>query len=230
MRNRIVAILALCAVTFTLTGCIGHAARGIGHSYSTISGAKDRDHALTHASSEDTIIRQKKEGYLDRLTQCLDQHGGRMEHCQSYKDIVDHYDRITADRRMASTGMDPAVESVVYEYLAIGRWEDWGQNAAINRNRRDIDMNAARIGILEDEADYIWNSLDRIEQEYREWDDVIDEAHMAEIDAIIDELDDLYDFINYVDGGATFEAQEMQRRISRLEQEIRALRGTKGVK
>ena len=227
MQNRLIAFLALCAVMFTLSGCIGHAAMGIGHSYSTISAAKDRDHALTHESREDTVIREKKEEYLDKYARCIEQHGGRSEPCQGYADLVDHYDSVTADRRMAASGMDPAVEAVIYESLAIGRWEDWGQNEAINRNTRGIRNNTARIGLLEEETDYIWDSLDRIEKEYREWDEVYDETHIADIEAMLDELDELNGFIDDVDGGATSVSEQMLERISRLEQELKTLKGVK---
>ncbi|HJN85054.1 MAG TPA: hypothetical protein QF873_01900 [Patescibacteria group bacterium] len=225
-----IATLALCAVTFTLAGCIGHTARGIGHSYSDISAAKDRDHALTHASSEETATREKKEEYTDKFAVCVEANGGDSGPCQGFADLVKLYTSVTPDQRVASSGMDPAVKAVVFENLAIGRQEDWGQNAAINRNRRDIDTNTARLDIVEDETYYLWESLDRIEKEYREWDEVYDASHMAEIDAIIDELDELYDLIDEVDGVASSEATEMLRRLSRLEQQFIALRGTKGVK
>ncbi len=230
MQNRHIAYLVLCATLFTLTGCIGHTAQGIGRGHAIISDAKVRDHSQIHESSEDTVIREKKEEYLDQYASCLEQHGGRVEPCKGYKEIVDHYNRVTADRRTASTGMDPVVEAVIYENLAIGRWEDWGQNSQINRNTREIDANTARDRRLQEafelQVRLVWESLDEIEQDSQELNHLYDEVQTANIEELMDELDGLRYMIDSIPVDANQTAQMLER-ISQLESELKTLKGVK---
>jgi len=208
--------LALCVIVSTLSGCV-----------TSRSAAKNSDYSLTHTGSEETIIREKQTEYMDKYAACIEQHRGRSEPCKGYAELVDHYTSVTAGSRVAGTGMDPHTEAILFESAAIGRWEDWGQNIAINRNTRDIVENKGAIGILEGEVNDIWKSLDRIELEYMGWDEKYDETHVADIERLTDDLDEISDFINEVDDGATEESMKLLDRIQRLERELQTLKGSK---